>query len=293
MAGAKGSEERRASSWALGGGGASGAATVVFSFCPGTPSSVSIGGGSRMAGRGSALSIVLMSEDVAAAARRAGWPLLGAGWLQATVSVAASKGRLRFIGTDLCRRRSTHACPASRSLRDRASSDLRDQRLAREPDVLPGLTFVRVGVHDQHEVVALLERAAQDLGVLERDRDPVGLAPVDVPAQPAGLGEEHPGVGADGFQPVLADVEDTLRAQCHRLPLVIEEDRTDGVGGAEKLAEDSLEGHGQCPGSFTSCRDAWLLGNWVAELLGCWGTGLLGYCVTGCLGYWVAGLLGC
>src|SRR6266496_255479 len=60
IAGANGREARSASSWGLGGGGASAESRLPFGFGAG-PSSVSTGGGSITAGRGSTESTVWMS----------------------------------------------------------------------------------------------------------------------------------------------------------------------------------------------------------------------------------------
>src|ERR1700756_1235316 len=63
MAGENGSEARRASSWGVGGGGASAWATLLSGFSGGA-SSVSIGGGSIGAGRTFAESMVRISAIV-------------------------------------------------------------------------------------------------------------------------------------------------------------------------------------------------------------------------------------
>src|ERR1700737_3916308 len=203
MAGANGSDARSASSCGVGGGGASGWVTSTFGFGAG-PSSVSIGGGSITTGSGCTESIVCISVVWRARCVRA-----------ADRPQATTVAQQKRMAIDLIDRL---------SLQTTFHSQLGDEVLATFFQAVPGDSLAGGRLDDQHEVVAFLQIATENAGLVEVDDEPLQPSSRDPLAEPLQFGKVNALIRTDGPQAVSADVEDPLGPQLDRLSLAIEKD---------------------------------------------------------------------
>src|SRR5438128_508890 len=223
MAGAKGSDARSASSWGVGGGGASGWVTSPFGFCAG-PSSVSIGGGSSTTGPGCTESMVCISVVCRARCVRA------ADRLQSRSVAQQSKMTIDLIG--------------ELSLQTTFHSQLGDQLPATFFQAVPGDPLDGGRLDDQHEVIAFFQIATENASMLKVDGESLQGSSRDPLAKPLQFGKVDALIGTDGPQMVGADVEDALGPEIDRLSRAIEKDDADRSRSAvQEFAEDLLKRH--------------------------------------------------
>src|ERR1700694_566963 len=110
--------------------------------------------------------------------------------------------------------------------------------------MVPGDSLVRIRIDDEHEVIALLQIATEDPGLLEIDREALRRPDADPLAQAFQLPEVDALIGADGAKTLRTDVKHAIGPELDGFASAIEEKGADGAGGdLQQLAKDSLKRH--------------------------------------------------
>src|SRR5437870_317059 len=121
--------------------------------------------------------------------------------------------------------------------------------------MMPRQPLVRSGVRNQHDVVAIFQRVAEDLRVDELGRKAHQRAGLDALADALELRQIDALVRTDRLHAVRSDVEDALSPELNGFSLPIEDDGADGTRGrVKKIAKDCFE-HYAAP---RTCSSIWM-----------------------------------
>src|SRR5437764_8015109 len=127
-------------------------------------------------------------------------------------------------------------------LRSSQFSQLRHDPRPAALQLPPRHSLVRAVVDDQHEVVAILEIAAQHVHLLEFNLEAMQRAGAQRVAEALEVREVDALVGADDAEVVIVGIEWPLGECLHRLALGIEEDRAErAAGGLQQVEQDAAE----------------------------------------------------
>src|SRR5262249_18637542 len=107
------------------------------------------------------------------------------------------------------------------------TSQLRNNSIPAPFHLPPGDSLVRAVVDDEHEVVAVLQIAAQHVHLLEFDLEAMRRAGTQRLAEALEVGKEDALIGADDAKIVIVGIERPLGVHLYRLAFRVEEDRAE------------------------------------------------------------------